>query len=355
MANRKKIVLYTPLIIIGIYFLILGLIEAQGFLIPLVTAIILSLMILPLARKMEKGKLKRSSISLLSSIFLFLLSLGIGAIVVVQVQSFSKDWPQIQEKMRPKLEKAQNYIVQHTPLKKENLEITTATSSGQQGGNSNSVQKKMAQVLTKIIGFLGNYILTFIYIFFLLNYRNHFKQFLFRVFSEEKKNKVRHTLKESTQMAPRYLWGKLVLMGILAVLYAIGLGISGVDNFILVSVLASLLSLIPYIGNIIAVGIAIVLGYITSGETMVLIGILITFGIAQFVESYLLEPYVVGDKVNLHPFFVILFVVLGNMIWGIMGMILAIPIMAIFTVIMLNISFLEPLGYLFSDKKSKNE
>ena len=144
-----------------------------------------------------------------------------------------------------------------------------------------------------------------------------------------------------------------MLSGVLAVLYSIGLGVSGVSNFILISLIAALLNILPYIGNIIGLVLALAFGYLTSGETGMLIGILITFAVAQFFESYFLEPYLVGDKVDLHPFMVILVVVLGGSIWGIMGMLLAIPILAIITIIMLHIPPLHPFGFLFSKEDSK--
>ena len=78
-------------------------------------------------------------------------------------------------------------------------------------------------------------------------------------------------------------------------------------------------------------------------------GILVTFSVAQFVESYILEPYIVGNRVDLHPFFVILAVVLGNSLWGIMGMILSIPILAIINVVLLDVPSLRPLGFLLSN------
>ncbi|WP_255702732.1 AI-2E family transporter [Antarcticibacterium sp. 1MA-6-2] len=141
----------------------------------------------------------------------------------------------------------------------------------------------------------------------------------------------------------------------LAVLYSIGLGISGVNNFILISCIAAFLSLLPYIGNIIGFFLALIFGFLTTGDTTVLIGIIITFGIVQFVESYILEPYVVGDKVNVHPFLVILAVIAGNMIWGITGMILAIPILGILNVIMNSVPSLEPFGYLLSTDDNEEE
>ncbi|PAM93509.1 AI-2E family transporter, partial [Flavobacterium sp. IR1] len=114
--------------------------------------------------------------------------------------------------------------------------------------------------------------------------------------------------------------GKLILIGLLAVVYYIGLGISGVSNFILVSIIEALLTLIPYFGNIIGLSLAMAFGYLTSGELGVLIGVLITFTVSQFLESYVLQPYVVGDKVDLHPFTVIVVVVLGGALWGVIGM-----------------------------------
>jgi predicted PurR-regulated permease PerM len=159
---------------------------------------------------------------------------------------------------------------------------------------------------------------------------------------------VEKIITKSASVTQQYLLGRLLLIAFLSVFYAIGLGISGVNNFILVSVIAAILSLIPYLGNIIGFGLALVFGYLTSGDFTVLIGISLTFVIGQFIESYILTPYIVGDKVDLHPFLVILVVIIGNLIWGIIGMLLAIPVIAIVNVVLLNIAPLKPFGYLLS-------
>ena len=209
----------------------------------------------------------------------------------------------------------------------------------------------MASFVSGFSGFLANYLLTFVYVFFLLNYRHIFKDFLLRVFPDEKRQNVKKIMNKSIKVAPQYLIGKLMLMGLLAILYSIGLGISGVNNFILVSVIAAVLTLIPYVGNILGFTMAVAFGFLTSGDTTVLIGIALTFTVTQFVESYVLQPYVIGERVDVHPFFVIVSVIIGNMIWGIIGMILAIPIMGIIVVILLNIKKLKPLGILLSKTK----
>ena len=249
--------------------------------------------------------------------------------------------------MTPKIEQAKEFALEHTPLDKEDIKEAKNDSAGA----SSSTSERVKAFMSGLSSFLANYLLTFVYVFFLLNYRDIFKNFLLRIFPDEKRNTVKNIINKSAKVAPQYLLGKLILMGLLAVLYSIGLGISGVNNFILVSVIAAVLTLIPYVGNIIGFTMAVAFGFLSSGDVTVLIGIALTFTVTQFVESYVLQPYVVGERVDVHPFFVIVSVILGNMVWGIIGMILAIPIMGIITVVLLNINELKPFGILFSKKK----
>lgn len=345
MNAKKKLLFYGTALIIAIYFLFLGLSKAKGFFTPLFTAIILSLVVLPLSQKMEK-KMKRPIASLLNSILLFLISIGFMAIISLQLRSFAEDWPMIKNTMEPKIEQVKEFALEHTPLSKEDIKEAKNSSTG-----ISSAPQKITAFMSGLSSFIANYLLTFVYIFFLLNYRDIFKNFLIRVFPDGKKQKVKSIITKSAKVAPQYLLGKLILMGLLAILYSIGLGVSGVNNFILVSVIAATLTLIPYVGNILGFMMAVAFGFLTSGDTTVLIGIALTFTITQFVESYVLQPYVVGERVDVHPFFIIITVILGNMVWGIIGMILAIPIMGIITVVLLNIEDLKPYGILFSKKE----
>ena len=354
MNKKSKYLFYAAAFLLALVLFFYGLSKAKGFLAPFLTAVILSLVMLPLARKMEHS-MSRPWASFLNSFILFLVSVGFMALVSLQVKSFVNDWPTIKEQMKPKIEQVKGFLVKNSPLEKKDLQLSqegekssSLMGTGSKSGNGAS------SMISKVIGFFGNYLLTFVYIFFLLTYRRRFKAFLLRIFPDEKREQVKNTIKQSAKVAPEYLWGRLILIGILAVLYAIGLGISGVNNFIMISIIAALLSLIPYLGNIIGFFLALTFGFLTTGDTMVLVGIIITFAIAQFVESYILEPYLLGDRVDVHPFFVILAVVIANMVWGIIGMILAIPLLGIVTVILLHTKKLHAYGLLFSKKKVKN-
>src|SRR5690606_13992348 len=130
-------------------------------------------------------------------------------------------------------------------------------------------------------------------------------------------------------------------------------------NFIFISILAALLSLIPYIGNIIGFGLAMALGVASGGESGTLLGIVIVFRIPQFIERYILAPYVVRDQVDIHPYFIIVTVILANMVWGVMGMVLVVPLVGMLNVVLKNVERLKVFGYLLGngeeDGKAEDE
>lgn len=347
-SKGKQIIIFSALSILATYVLFQGLIDAKGFLIPLVTAVVLALLMVPVAHKMEKSFSNRTASSLLNTLIILLVSIGFMALVSMQVKTVVDDWPKIKNTMEPKIEKVKNFLLEHTPLDSGHIKQSNQSSLIPFMGKNSNASKMAATFLNSTFSFFGDYLITFIYIFFLLNYRQRFKQFLIRLFPDSRRGEVKKVIEDSANVIQKYLVGKLILMGLLAVLYSIGLGISGVNSFILVSLISAVLSLVPYIGNIIGFGLAMVFGYFTSGDPTVLIGIILTFTVSQFVESYILEPYVVGDQVDLHPFFVILVVIIGGMVWGIMGMILAIPILAMINVVFSHVAPLKPFAFLLS-------
>lgn len=154
----------------------------------------------------------------------------------------------------------------------------------------------------------------------------------------------------AAHVSQNYPLGKLALCVLIAVLYAIGLSISGIKHAILISVLAAALTLIPYIGNIIGFLLALAMAFFSGGSSTALIGVVLTFGITQLLETYTLEPYVVGGKVNLNPILTIIVVVLGYHVWGAVGMLIAIPALGIAKVICDHVPALNPFGYLLGQE-----
>lgn len=389
-SRVKEFLIISVLIIAGLYFAIVGLVEAKAFLAPLSIAILLAMVLVPVSNKLEGWGISRGWASFVSVLMTMCFFVGLFFIISMQVKSIADDWPQIKKDLKPKVKQLQEWISETTGIQperqKELVEDKISSGSDEQkeadGNNqSNSSSEKAAagagssqkpgssqksgssgssgsagvfdsvgKVVMGFFAFLGTSLLTFVYIFFLLLYRSKMKKSILRFAPSEKRPKALEILKNSVQLSQSYLAGRLLLIFFLIVLYSIGLAISGVKHAILVSILAALLSLIPYIGNIIGFFLAMGMAAFSGGDTAAFIGVIITFSVAQFVESYILEPYIVGHKVELNPLMTILVVVLGEAVWGITGMIISIPVFGILKIVFDNIPILHPLGYTLGEE-----
>jgi predicted PurR-regulated permease PerM len=137
-------------------------------------------------------------------------------------------------------------------------------------------------------------------------------------------------------------------------MYSIGFSIVGVKYAVLFAIICGLLEIVPFVGNLVGNALAILMVIIQGGGMEMVIGVLITYLTVQFLQTYILEPLVVGAEVNINPLFTIIILVIGELVWGIPGMVLAIPLLGIVKIICDHIDSLKPYGYLIgSDKKKR--
>ncbi|MFD2036318.1 AI-2E family transporter [Belliella marina] len=367
MKNRAPYILF-PLWILAVYFLIKGAIMAASFLIPLSFAVIVSLVCVPIARMLERKNLSRGFASLICVALGLTVYLSFFWLIAVQGYNISEKWPEMKGKITPKLEKTAVIIEEKSGINVyDQLPGFITNRDTKDDGDQNSEKDEASdeqwefsqsfapKVVMNLFGFLGNSMLTFVYVFFLLTYRNKLKRSILHFFSADKKGSVEKVLTQATSLALNFLAGRLLLIFFLALIYSIGLLIAGVENAILISFIAAILSLIPYLGVIIGFVLAISLTFLDGGDTASLIIVASTYSIAQFIESYILEPYIVGDKVNLNPLMTILVVVMGGMVWGVSGMILSILLAAILKICFDASENLKPLGYMLGDEDAKDD
>jgi predicted PurR-regulated permease PerM len=142
---------------------------------------------------------------------------------------------------------------------------------------------------------------------------------------------------------------------LLWVMYGVGFSIIGVKNALFFAILCGLLEIIPFVGNLTGTIITVLMVLSQGGGTGMVIGVFVTYGIVQFVQSYILEPLIVGSEVNINPLATIVAIVIGETIWGIAGMILAIPLVGILKIICDNIEALQPIGYLIGGETLKKK
>ena len=110
-----------------------------------------------------------------------------------------------------------------------------------------------------------------------------------------------------------------------------------------------------FVGNLTGTALTIAMSLVQGGDMNMVIGILLVYGFVQFIQTYLLEPLIVGAEVSINPLFTIVGLVAGEMLWGIPGMILAIPLMGITKIIFEHIEPLKPFAYLIGSDEKKDD
>lgn len=127
--------------------------------------------------------------------------------------------------------------------------------------------------------------------------------------------------------------GQLSVMAALAVIYATGLSLVGLNYAILLGFISGLLSIVPYLGGAVGLTLSLFVGYLQFHDWTSLALILSVFGVGQALESMLLTPYLVGDKLGLHPVVVIFAIMAGGELFGFFGVLLALPVAAVMVVL----------------------
>lgn len=194
-----------------------------------------------------------------------------------------------------------------------------------------------------------NFILTLAYVFLFLYYRSHLLEFLVRLSNPLKQGEVKSMLRRVTNVSQQYLLGLSKMIICLWIMYGIGFSLLGVKNALFFAFLCGLLEIVPFIGNITGTTLTVLMAAVQGANTPLLIGIICTYAIVQFIQGWLLEPLILGPQVKINPLFTILALVLGQLVWGIAGMFLAIPLTAMIKIICDHIETLRPFGFLIGE------
>jgi predicted PurR-regulated permease PerM len=140
--------------------------------------------------------------------------------------------------------------------------------------------------------------------------------------------------RECDAVLAQFLRGQLLVMFGLAFIYTIGLRIVGLDSAFLIGMLAGLVSFVPYLGFIVGIVLAGFAALIQYGDAVHLLYVVAVFGVGQLIEGFVLSPWLVGDRIGLHPVAVIFAVMAGGQLFGFFGVLLALPVAAVILVLL---------------------
>jgi predicted PurR-regulated permease PerM len=169
--------------------------------------------------------------------------------------------------------------------------------------------------------------------FYLLRDWDSILEKLARVVPSSQQETVFRLAHETDDVLGAFLRGQILVMIALGILYSVGLGIVGLEYAIAIGIISGLVSFVPYLGFVIGIGLAGLTVVLEPDPFWRLLGVVATFSIAQFIEGSLLTPKLVGDRIGLHPVFVIFAVAAGGQLFGFFGILLALPIAAVLWVL----------------------
>ena len=199
------------------------------------------------------------------------------------------------------------------------------------------LQKAFSSTVGLILAILGYFIIP-VYLFYLLADLPQLKRFLESFIPERFLPNYHEKLDEVDMVLSGFIRGQLSVCAILAVLYSIGLYFIGIDLAIAIGTLAGITFIIPYVGTIIGIVLSVSMAFLKFHDILHPLLCLGWFGLVQGLEGTVITPKVVGKTVGLHPLVAIVALLIGGQIFGLMGMLLAVPVTAVLQVFLRSLT-----------------
>lgn len=334
--------LKTTVLLFGLILLVYTLSVLGDILVPLAFALMIAILLNPLCNWLQKHKIPKVAAILLS---LLICVVVIGALMYFlssQIASFSDQLPALEKKFGQIVTDVEAWVFNHfgVATQKQVDFVKKALSNG---------DALVGRTLNTVLGTLGIVFLIPVYTFMMLFYKQLILSFLYEVFSEENSARVAEILKETKSAVQGYIVGLLLEMVIVAALNSTALLILGVKYAVLLGVIGAILNMLPYIGGIIAIALPILMATVTKDGYSTQLGIVAAYLVIQFIDNNIVFPRVVSFKVQINALISIVIVLLGNALWGISGMFLSVPFVAVLKIIFDRIDDLKPWGKLLGD------
>ncbi len=323
-----------------IALVITALILTKDIILPILFAALFSVVLLPLTKRLEKktGRIFSIIITLLCAILVVALFTWF---VVAQLTSLVNSLPDLENKFYTQVNVISSSL-------SEEFNISTEEQGQLLKEGIKNLSHNAAALLVSTSYLVYFFIQVPIYIFLFLFYRNRFKDFLLALkptsdlkWKDEIQGVVRH-----------YISGLGLVVFIAGVLNSIGLLILGIQNAIFFGFLSGLLTMIPYVGIAIGATLPTILALITKDSSWYAVGVVCVHMFVQFLEGNFITPKITGSRISINALAAIIALLVGGKIWGIAGMILAVPAVGILKIVLSYSKELKPLVILLGDEKN---
>ncbi|KAF2506686.1 AI-2E family transporter [Flavobacterium zhairuonense] len=320
---------------------------AKDVITPVLMAFLFAVLLLPIFSFLNKKlRFPRHLAAIICVLAFAAFIVGILVFISFEVRDMANDFETIKKNANAFIADLHRFIKDNfnVSIGEQKKYIDNVTKDSVKNGNAT-----ISSALISITDLLLDCTIIPIYTFLFLIYKDHFILFLAKLIDQENHSTLKDILSQIKVSINNYIASLILEMIIVSVLTSLGLWIIGVKYFILLGLITGILNLIPYIGIFIA-GIITVLASLTgSGETSIILGILVVNIIVQLIDNNLLVPLIINSKVEINAFVSIIGIIIGGAGGGIAGMFLAIPLLAILKIIFDRIESMEAWGYLMGN------
>jgi predicted PurR-regulated permease PerM len=293
-----------------------------------------------------KMKINRVIAIVITILLTFLVIVAFGALLISQISRFSDSWPVLVERFTSISGQAIAWISDNFDINPHKISDWVAKTRGDLITFSTGAIGKTLVVLGSALVVI---FLLPVYIFLFLFYEPILIEFIKRLFGAENREKASEIAAQIKTVIQRYLVGLTIEVIIVATLETSALLILGIEYAFLLGIIGALLNVIPYIGGLVAVALPMAVALATKSSPAFALYILVIYYIIQVIDNNYIVPRIVASKVKINALFSIAVVIAGNSLWGIPGMFLSIPLLAIVKLICDHIESLKPWGFLLGD------
>ncbi|MEZ4945933.1 MAG: AI-2E family transporter [Cyclobacteriaceae bacterium] len=329
-----KLSIIFALLLVSLYYL-------KSLLMPLVFSFLIVLVLIPLCQKLESWKIGRILSILIVLFMVFIVVVVLALLMSTQFNRFISDFPDLEVRF-------QNLFVELITKIENAFDISQQDQLGFLKDNSSEFFKTGGKYFSSAIGatteaisFMG---LVPVYCFLILFYREKFKGVALKFISTGSEQRVIDIYAKMRKAVQQYVVGLALVVLIIAVLNTLGLLLLGIKYAVFLGVFSALLTVIPYVGVFIGGLLPVMIAMITKESMWYTIGVIGLYWVVQILEGNFITPRIVGSQVNINALAVIFGLLAGGQLWGVAGMVIAVPIIAVIKVIFSHIASLRPLA-----------
>ncbi len=317
---------------------------AKLVLITLMVSILITFMLEPLVSLLERVRVPRSLGSIAAVLVLLGLTYGVSYFFYSRAVSFVHELPKYSDRIRGLL----SHVSQQTSdLEKTAQQVLPQEKTGRKPVPVTVQSSPMSGVITQNIGTLTETALTLVFIpflvYFMLSWQEHARTKSVQLFPPEYRTTAYVTLGKISLMMRSFIDGNLLIGLFMSIVSLAVFGALGLPYFYFLGFISGFLSLMPYLGILLAMIPPLAAGMGVLNDTRLLIVAATVLGL-HLLAMNVLYPKILGKRLQLNPLVVTISLLIWGFIWGAMGLILAVPIMAAIKIVCDHVTSLQPIG-----------